>query len=589
MNDRVFLILVRFLSIMAFGTSIFGCVFAMHNIEINEYPWVSNLFDISCEDLSGESREYCEASYNERHYTLWRSFGNFFSWRDWDGGVLCGTEHGLQLPDSLPPEVAHLIDGNIGQCSKAMANVAVAFAVMTCGMTAFLTIYITVLAHDNDALLKMVLFGAMATSATVIAVYCLEIDPLRLKPTFCDSQTLFEHCKQSMGEGFWFQVVTLIMTSVSLMLTFAWSWLVPPQVGIDRRETQPHHDGPIYLTLHFYVQLVRFAELAILIVGIVSTFTVVSTTIPEITHNSTNQTGLLSHAFAGQGGEMETQINLWQGLFCHPFGARLFLWSVVLEEADHQDADSEPETFGHCDFKDLFEVQMGMIMAAVSAITAMAFQKDAKSMPLAYMIGFIMHFMSMVKLTWAITAFMLHVFPGRDHIEPSYCSRWIDFVPPGGSCEMEVGVGIYLSGGALAAVAISFVGEVAMQQSSEYGVGTAFRTLMGRVRQGRFADLGKAASERSLAVGDVGSTQDDMDEQVDNSKQVKNSTYKLGSQQQYQFGPGDQSYEDDQLGEAPPISWSVILVFVMIVVVVVMMVVLVSVVVYEMAPTSSPS
>ena len=184
---------------------------------------------------------------------------------------------------------------------------------------------------------------------------------------------------------------------------------------------------------------------------------------------------------------METEINVWQGLFCHPFGARLFLWSVVLGELG--DLDDE-KSFGECTHKHLFHVQLGLVMATVTAINGVTFQKDAKTMPLAYVIGFFMHFMSMVKLSWALGAFMLDVFPGRKEVDPEYCSLWMEYIP-GSTCSIEVGLGVILTGVALAAVALSFVGEVILNAHEEYGVGTAFWILIRRVKEKRFKDLGK--------------------------------------------------------------------------------------------------
>ena len=130
-------------------------------------------------------------------------------------------------------------------------------------------------------------------------------------------------------------------------------------------------------------------------------------------------------------------------------------------------------------------------MAMVTAITSLTFQKDAKTMPLAYIVGFIMHFMSMVKLSWAIGAFMLNVFPGRKEIEPSYCSLWTSYLE-GATCSIDVGVGLVFTASALATVAVSFIGEVIVQGSHKYGVNTAFRVLVGRVRDGRVQDLSKS-------------------------------------------------------------------------------------------------
>ncbi|CAB9510751.1 expressed unknown protein [Seminavis robusta] len=496
MNQKLCIILTRLLTVAAFAASIFACFFPLHTITVNEHPWVSHLFDISCEELTRENREYCETSYNTRHYTLWRSTGNFFSIQDWDGGVLCGSRENFEMPSETNPDIAVLTVENLGKCSNVAAFVAMTFTILTCSFAAFVAIYITVLVHDHDFILQMLLAFTTAYSAIAIAVYCLEINPLRLKTTFCDSQTLFEHCEQKMGVGFWFQVGTISLSFVALVLTFARGSSKSIQLEEKAPEPGAHHSVPFYKSLHFYVHLVRFSELAILIIGLVSTWTIVRTTLPETTNTTTSNDNLLSHAFAGKGGQMETEINLWQGLFCHPFGARLFLWSVVL---DHHE-DSELETFGHCESKDIFHVQLGMIMATVSAITAMTFQKDAKSMPLAYLVGFIMHFMSMVKLIWAITEFMLGVYPGRSNIDPSYCSRWTSFVPTGGTCDIDIGPGLWLAGGALAAVAISFLGEVTLQRNTEYSVVTAFWTLIGRVRQGRIADLANSASEHSLDV-----------------------------------------------------------------------------------------
>ncbi|CAB9510752.1 expressed unknown protein [Seminavis robusta] len=501
MNQKLYIILIRLLAVAGFATSIFACFFPSHSITVNERPWVENLFDISCDALTGENRDHCETSYNTRHYTLWHSSGNFFSIQDWDGGVLCGSRDEFELPSETNPDITVLTVENLGKCSNTDAAVAMAFTILTCCFAAFVAIYITVLAHHHDAMLQVLLAVATVCSVNAIAIYCLEINPLRLKSTFCDSQTLFEHCEEKIGEGFWCQVATASISFLALALT-----VLRQCVGVSSSERDgAHHGVPFYKSLHFYVQLVRFSELAVLMIGVVSTWTIVRTTLPDTTNTTTSNDNLLSHAFAGKGGKMETDINLWQGLFCHPFGARLFLWSVVLNNAEEGNGgeDSELETFGHCDSKAIFHVQLGMIMATVSAITAMTFQKDAKSMPLAYLVGFIMHFMSMVKLIWSITEFMLDVYPGRSRIDPSYCSRWTSFVPTGGTCDIDIGPGLWLAGGALAAVAISFLGEVTLQRNTDYSVVTACKTLLGRVRQGRFTDLVKEASEHSLHMDDT--------------------------------------------------------------------------------------
>lgn len=490
LSEKFYLISIRVLAIASFATSVFACFTAHHQITVNEHPYVSGIFDIHCHDLNGTSAEFCEGSLLTRYYTLWRSFDSFFSLTDWDSGVLCGDR---TFPVPVEGDIALITKENLGHCTDAVAMACAATTILACCFAAYLTVYITVfMASFHNAIFYLILAG-IASSAVATVTFASQIDPLRLDSTFCDEQTLFSHCEQERGVGFWFQVATFTMFFLILSLALAWKFSSPPP------PPQSHDDlPPFYKTLHFYVGVVRFAELAILLVGVVSPFTRVATAIPQNPQTDTND--LLDHAFSGKGGQMETEINLWQGLFCHPFGARLFLWSVVLNEVHLH----EEESFGECEFKDLFECQMGYIMAMVTSITALAFQKDAKTMPLAYMFGFIMHFLSMVKLSWAIGAFMTKVYPGRKEIDPSYCSVWTSYVGENSECSIEIGQGLILTAAALVSVILSFVGEVIVQNHEMYGVGTAFRTLTGRVREGRIADLGKATSERELDVGDDG-------------------------------------------------------------------------------------
>ena len=496
-TGKAYLIAIRFLAIASFATSIFACFSAHYSVTINEHPYVEHLFDIQCEDLpSGNGRNYCETSVNARYYGLWRAFDNFFSMEDWDGGVLCGSRD-FEVP--VTGDIATLTVGDLGQCSESLAKVVQSFTICATLFAAFLVIFITIFAEDdvlgsNDAgkfhTRAAALQGmTVVSSAIALATYLLGMHPLRLDEQFCDRQTLFDHCEEKTGAGVWFQAVTLIMSFLGLLIGFGWKLFGAPteseEVSEQPARADAHEEGPFYLHLHFYVMVVRFTELAILFVAVVAPFARVHTTLPA--NLSSSDADILSHAFDGKGGSMDTEINLWQGLFCHPFGARLFLWSVVLDELGEVEMESN---FGECTHKHLFHVQMGCIMATVTAITSLALQKDAKTMPLPFLVGFIMHFASLIKISWALAAFLLEVFPGRGEIDPSYCSLWGSYVK-GGTCSIDVGPGVSLLWVALASVALSFIGEITILRTKEYGVGTAFTTVLTRVRQGRLADLGK--------------------------------------------------------------------------------------------------
>jgi len=246
---------------------------------------------------------------------------------------------------------------------------------------------------------------------------------------------------------------------------------------VDKKETV---ERPLafFLKIHFWVAFLRFVELLILATGILSAFAVIRTDLPP---DLSTRLEFIHTA---------VEINIWQGTFC---GKPMLAWNLVLPDPDH--------TFGRCSPNNVRNVKMGYMLALVAAVLALAFQKDAKKKPFFFLTGFVMHFLSMVKLGWSIGEFYAGVYPGRPEIDPSYCEMWTDIFQAG-ACSIQLGNGFILTCTALVLVFIGFVGELVAQRGATYGVRSAFDTLFGRVRRGRLKSLFKSTQDHEFSPPD---------------------------------------------------------------------------------------
>lgn len=484
-----FIFWFRILAIAVLICSTIACFGTFQVVTLDNQPIIQQLLGYNCSDFSSE---ICQST-EKRHYSLWGVQDEFTFHRS---QALCHSSFSAaEFGFNISGPIEQLIGGNLGECNEASLIAAATLSVLTAFLACCVVVWTNIVSDHHEELyfsLKVHLWLSGATmicSLTVILIYVFAINPLRLDPTYCESQTLFSVCQQDQGHGFWLQVSTCVLC----FLTVASGLRARRRdiLGYDREsmfresmfrntERSKSSCGDKFLfckSVHFWIKMGRLFEFILMLVGIMNPFTSINASVPPGSISRIPNTKTLY---------ITSKINLWEDIFC---SWNVLWWSYLVE--------AEPEPFGHCTDNELFHVKFASMKVLISSGLAMVLKRDARSNPLFYLIGIVMDFLSMVFISVAIGVFRGKIFPGREEVQPSYCDTWYKYV--GTNCTVNVGYGFWFFCAVLVLSTVNFLVEFCIADKDlTYGARSAWDTVLRRVRQRRFKSVYKPQSERNV-------------------------------------------------------------------------------------------
>jgi hypothetical protein len=572
-----FLFTLRLFTVAILTTATLSCIGAgYYRLEVDNrgrFEWSLGYNCTSIAGLNQEAHRICNTS-QSRAFSLWRVNDEFAVFDDpgfcvdprdylYYGDRLYGASNSSSSSTTVGAGGSS-VDyhrHNVGQCNKGVLRVARIFSVITMILAFVSVIWIIADQQRNPFMEAKVHFGLIIsiviTSTCVIIVYCTSINPLRLDPQFCHTQTPFTTCVESMGPGFYLQVstATLAITSfiICLMAYRNGHWGGPRQdsndsssshdqeiieidpnnndenendvINCDEREQpeqqvqqpQSEEDHQQQLSdhdddddeklrqqsqqqvqssiqrsrrcstrFHFCIRVGRIAEFLLILLGGLASFTDIHATVPPGSATLLPNTHEIP---------ISSKIRIWDGVFC----TQNLLWfsfivtdeSVGANAVDNSNIDGDTSTFGLCDSSEIFHMQFATIKVLLGSSLALIFKRDARRNPFFYLVGVVMDVLSLVFISLAVGLFYGGIFPGRDDIDPSYCELWRQQVGTN-DCSIKIGDGFWFYCTILILTTFNFTSEFLLPANEEnraYGVRSAVKTVLRRIRQRRFKDI----------------------------------------------------------------------------------------------------
>mmetsp|Transcript_13260 Transcript_13260/g.33372 ORF Transcript_13260/g.33372 Transcript_13260/m.33372 type:complete len:636 (+) Transcript_13260:94-2001(+) len=498
---------ISFISIFMLPLSAIGAAAPYYTLNVNIRPISESIHkDLNCSALNITAEELsdsvCSMDTFETKYSLFLRQVNYFHFTPSFGSSFCDDDgYAYKFIDRLmgdtmnefgfeaiPEDTEELIGGgNIGECTQTIMLITACFAALTMGFTMLGLLWLTVLSSHSGSKNASIFHIVITTlntfcSLVTIIVFCVAINPLReaIDPTFCDQQTSFENCQESLDFGFYCQVSTATLAFLLIPL-----YTVKMKVASSAKtSTQPaHHPHHVwfYKNPHFYVKLGRFAEFLFAVVSGMINFTTLDLVLPDI-----DETPISMSSY------------LWGDQFCSEKFFALDEFRLIEDDA----GTSELKNFGDCKAIYKYKVIFTLLKIIISAGSALFLKRDAAKNPFIYLGGLVADFATIVLVIMAITVFMVSIYPGRRGIEPSFCDQYSElrnaFLAVDGEalsesteeiCDIKLGAGFFILVAVLPLTIANLVVEfLAGEVGSEYGAINAFQTVMKRIKRKEYQD-----------------------------------------------------------------------------------------------------
>ena len=330
----------------------------------------------------------------------------------------------------------------------------------------------------------------MIFSAMTIIIFSVAINPLRpeANPSFCDGQTTFEDCEESLAYGFYCQLWTTILSFLIIPLH-----ILKMRIKTTRKEAghHQHHHLIFYLNPHFYIKLGRFTEFFLAIVACFVNFTTLNLVLPDIDETPVSMSSYL-----------------WGDQFC----SEKFFAMDEFRPVEDDVLAADLKNFGDCKAFYKFKVIFTLLKIVCSAGAALFLKRDAAKNPFIYLGGLAADFATIVLVIMAITVFMTTIYPGRPGIEPPFCDQYVemrnafldeDVEPSPDLCDIHLGLGFWILCLILPLTCFNLVVEfLAGEIGQEYGAINAFQTVMKRLKRKDFQDalFGASSFYRSSMI-----------------------------------------------------------------------------------------
>jgi hypothetical protein len=362
-----FIFWFRILAATTLICSTLACFSAFHIVAVDLSPVVQDVLGYNCSDLTEIGKELC-ASTERRHYSLWGVQDEFIVHRS---RGLCASSSSTLSDYGLnwTGDIKELEGLNLGECTETWLVTVSIFSVLTAILACLLVVWVTIFPDHHEELyfslrIHQWLSGTtMVCSLIVILVYTYTINPLRLDPTYCESQIFFNICEQSYGHGFWLQVSTACLCFITLI-----SGMLARRrdiLGFDKdlcHSTVTSNNDPsscrdVCINIHFWIKMGQLGEFVLMLVGVVTSFTYITATVPPGVMSRLPNTKIL---------RITNRVNLWEGIYCN---YNVLWWSYFEEGA--------VQSFGHCNDSELFHVHFASVKVLISSGLALVLKRDA--------------------------------------------------------------------------------------------------------------------------------------------------------------------------------------------------------------------
>ena len=419
----------------------------------------------------------------------------------------------------LSEATQRLLGEDIGECSETTLLVTVAFAFLTMVFASIGAFWFMVLNDHYDYTKRvMVHFGlstaTMISSLITILLFCWAINPLRsnIHPAFCDGQSVFRDCEETLGRGWYCQIATAAGSFLQIFIYAVKSRFDTSETVISccgrnssdgneggaailasasaedyttREKDQSasgHHQPQSTLVwlLHFFVKLGRFLEFFLTIVALLVNFTTLNLTLPDVSDTP-----------------VQMPSYLWGNEFCSGH----FIVFDMFRMAQDDDEYLEIKNYGDCTNFDKLEVYAAFAKILFFGGASLFLKRDAAKNPLFYLAGLGSDVGTILFVCLAIHSFLTKIYPGRKEIEPSFCDQYnhmknmLGFENPEDNCSIHLGPGFYVLCVVLVLTVVNLLAEFLVGElGSKYGAFNAITTITNRLRRRDFEGIMKPAS-----------------------------------------------------------------------------------------------
>lgn len=495
--DDVMYYCISFVSVFLLPLSALGATAPYYTLRVNIRPVSESIHsDLNCDQLNLTAEvlndTVCSMETFETKFSLYIRQVNYFHFTPTFGDSFCGNDgfayrflDNLKSDfgfESLPEDTLELIGGgNIGKCTQTLMLMAAGFAAVTMGFTILGLLWVSVFSthhgSKNASIVHMVLAALnMIFSAITIIIFSVAINPLRpdVNPSFCDDQTTFEDCEESLAFGFYCQLWTAILSFLVIPLH-----ILKMRIKTTRKRAchNHHHHLPFYKNPHFYIKLGRFAEFFLAVVACFVNFTTLSLVLPDIDETPVSMSSYL-----------------WGDQFC----SEKFFAMDEFRPVENDVLASDLKNFGDCKAIYKYKVIFTLLKIVTSAGSALFLKRDAAKNPFIYLGGLAADFATIGLVIMAITVFMTKIYPGRSGIEPPFCDQYVamrnDFLDEDVElsediCNISLGSGFWMLCLVLPLTIVNLVVEfLAGEIGQEYGAINAFQTVMKRLKRKDYQD-----------------------------------------------------------------------------------------------------